>query len=114
MIDKGLEDTTETFFKHLNHSNFSTEITPGLSDLGVGTGAIMVDEGVFGKEEVFKFSNVPLAELYIEDIKTVWRDQEICVSKIPENWPEADLPTSLKEMIKSDPTKKVKIINGMV
>ncbi len=111
---KGLEETTEIFFKHLNHSNFSTEITPALSDLGIGTGAIMIEEGVFGDDEPFKFSNVPLAELYIEDRKNVWRDQEIAIGKIKENWPEADLPSSLESQLKSDPLKEIKLINGMV
>ena len=113
-VTESLEYTTNTFFKHLNHSNFSTEITPGLSDLGVGTGAIMFEQGDFEKGQFFKFANVPLSELYIEDIKNVWRDQEIPCGKIKETWPNADIPTSIENMVKQDPQKKVKIINGMV
>lgn len=109
-----LEVATETFFKHLNHSNFVTELTPSLSDYGLGTGAIMVEEGQFGEEDALKFSNVPLAELYIEDLKNVWREQEIPCGKIQDNWPEAELPTSIVSMVQNDPLKKIKILNGMV
>lgn len=111
---EGLEKLTELFFKNLNHSNFSTEIAPALSDLGIGTGAIMIEEGTFAQEELFKFTNIPLAELYIEDLKNVWRDQEIEVGKIKTSWPNADLPSEIETMIKQDPLKKIKLINGMV
>ena len=111
--DTKLQKTTDTFFKYFNHSNFVTEITPALSDYGIGTGAILIEEGVFGPDEPFKFSNVPLAELYIEDIDNVWREQEIACGKIQQNWPEADIPTSIADMVKNDPLKKIKLINGM-
>jgi hypothetical protein len=109
-----LEEATKIFFKNLNHSNFTTELTPSLSDYGIGTGAIMIEEGVFGSEETLKFTNVPLAELYVEDLKNVWREQEIEVGKIKENWPEAELTQQLEADVKKDPLKKVKILNGMV
>lgn len=118
-VNSDLESLTETFFANLNHSNFSTEITPALSDLGVGTGAIMMEEGSFEDDEVFKFTNVPLAELYPENpfggpIKTVWRQQEIAVGKIKDTWPNAELTNSLSQMAEKKPFEKVKVINGMV
>jgi len=116
--DKALESTTSTLFKHHHHSNFSTEITPGFSDLGIGTGAILIEAGEFGKE-TFKFSNVPLAELNPEHpasgkIKNVWRNREIEARHIKETWPEAVLNQQLKEMIKKNPFSKIKILNGML
>jgi len=118
-VDKALEDATDIFFSNLNHSNFSTEITPGLSDLGIGTGAILVEEGEFGKETALKFSNVPLAELNPEHpadgpIKNVWRNREVEARNIKLTWPEATIPQQLEEMIKKNPYSKVKILNGML
>jgi len=113
-VSTKLEKATTVFFKYLNHSNFSTEVIPSLSDYGIGTGAIMIEEGIFAEEEALKFSNVPLAELYVEDLKNVWRNQEIEVGKIKENWPGADLPATCETMLREDPQKKVKIINGMM
>jgi len=118
-VDKGAEKETKTFFSELNHSNFSTEITPGLSDLGIGTGAILVEEGVFAKEPALKFSNVPLAELNPEHpadgpIKNVWRNREVEARNIKLTWPEATIPQQLEEMIKKNPDSKIKILNGML
>lgn len=113
--DKLLEDSTKIFFDNLNHSNFSTEITPAFSDLGIGTGAIMIEEGSFEDDETFKFSNVPLAELYPErDLKTVWRQQKVEARLIKQIWPNADLTANLEKMAKDQPFTKVKIINGIV
>lgn len=118
--DKALEYATDIFFKNLNHSNFSTEITPGLSDLGIGTGAILVEEGRFGSTEpVLRFCNVPLAELNPEmpaygPIKNVWRTQEIEIRHIKTLWPEAEIPKELESKIKRDPLCKEKILNGML
>lgn len=80
--DQALETLTDTFFSHLNHSNFYTELAPMLIDLGVGTGAILVEEGDFASGETLRFTNVPLAELYPEKppggpIESVWRKQSI-------------------------------------
>lgn len=114
-INTKLEDLTNTFFANLNHSNFSTEITPAFSDLGIGTGAIMVEESSFeNDDDVFRFTNVPLAELIVESRDTVFRQQEIAAFKIKEVWPDAELTTSLEQMAKDAPFTKVKIINGIV
>jgi len=121
-VNKKLEDSTDIFFANLNHSNFSTEITPALSDLGVSTGAIQIEEVEFGKlgsTSTFKFSNIPLAELHPEmpasgAIENVWRPQEVEGGHIKTLWPKAILPQQLKESVKKDPQKKVKILNGML
>lgn len=115
-----LESITDEFFSNLNHSNFSTEITPALSDLGIGTGAIMIEEGAFGDDqEIFRFSNVPLAELYPENpyggrIKTVWRQHKVGAGVLEEVWPGIELTNELKELVKNKPHTKVTIINGIV
>jgi hypothetical protein len=118
-VEKGLEEATNTFFTNLNHSNFSTEISPALVDLGIGTGAILVEDGDFATGEAFRFSNVPLAELYPEasnsgSVESSWRHQEIEVRAIKTTWPGATLPQALEEMLKSKPESMVKIISGML
>jgi len=119
-IEEGLEKATDTFFLHLNHSNFSTEISPSFIDLGIGTGAILVEEGDFAKQDdVLQFTNVPLAELYPEppvrgSIESSWRLQEIEVGNIEATWPGAELPQQLQTMMKTKPNTKVKIVVGML
>ena len=112
-----LEDVTDTFFANLNHSNFDTEISQSYSDLGIGTGAIIMERGDFAKGESFKFSNVPLSELYPEKtsggpIKNVWREQDMVIRDILTTWPQADLPSALANKVKRDPEAREKILNG--
>lgn len=119
-VNKQLEVVTDKFFGYFHQSNFSTEITPGLKDWGVGTGGIEVEEGVMGRNEtLFKFTNIPLAEIYPERpasgaIKTSWREFDIEASNIKDTWPSADLPRTLEKMAKDKPLSMVRILNGHV
>ena len=114
-----LEVVTDAFFDALNHSNFDTEVSQSYNDLGIGTGAIIMEGGDFAKGEAFKFSNVPLSELFPEKtsggpIKNVWRQQDMVVRDILTTWPKADLPNDLANKVKSDPEAKEKILNGFL
>ncbi|MFQ6609425.1 MAG: portal protein, partial [Fidelibacterota bacterium] len=110
---------TKIFFSHINHSNFSTEITPSFSDLGIGTGAIQIDEVEFGKEGTITFQNVPLAELHPETpikgkIENVWRPQEIEAGHISLTWPGASMPKEVENRATKEPQAKEKILNAML
>jgi len=118
-VDKDLVEMTSTFFSHLNHSNFDTEITPSLADLGIGTGCILIEENDFDENSALKFTNIPLAELYIEkpargSIKNVWRKQMVEAGNIKTTWPDADIPAELEKIIKKDPFAEVEIKNAML
>lgn len=118
-VDKALKESTDVFFANLNHSNFDTEITPSLIDLGIGTGAILVEENDFGESSAFKFTNIPLAELYVEkpargSIDNTWRKQKVEVGNIPLTWPGADIPAELQKIIDKDPNQEVDILNGFL
>lgn len=114
-----LADVTDTFFENLNHSNFDTEISQSYNDLGIGTGAIIIEEGDFAQGEVFKFSNVPLSECFPEatsggPIKNVWRQQDMVIRDIQTTWPKAEMPPALANKAKKDPEAKEKILNGFL
>lgn len=118
-VNKDLEEGTKLFFDSLNHSNFDTEINPALVDMGVGTGAIAIDEGEFGSGDTFNFTNVPLSELYIEKPasgrpRSGWRKQKVAVGKIEMIWPGVQLPDQLEKMKKSDPGKEVELLAGFL
>lgn len=118
-IDKLLKEATDTFFSNLNHSNFDTEITPSLIDLGIGTGAILVEENEFDEASAFKFTNIPLAELYIEKpargaIKNTFRKQKVEAGNIVTTWPKAKIPADLQKIIDKTPEKEVDIINAFL
>lgn len=117
-IDKLLEKATDDFFSALNHSNFYTEIAPALTDLAVGTGGILIEEGEFNKGEPIRFINVPLAELYPEkcigNVDNVWRKQKISPRNILKAWPQAKLTDKLKKMAEMPDPKDVVIWNGQI
>lgn len=118
-VDKLLTEATDTFFSNLNHSNFDTEITPSLNDLAIGTGCILVEENDFDESSAIKFTNIPLAELYIEKpargaIKNIWRRQKVEAGNIKQTWPKADIPSDLEKIIKKDPMTEVEVLNAML
>lgn len=118
-IDQGLQTATDVFFNHINQSNFSTEISPALKDLAIGTGAIMVEELPFGEDKILQFTNVPLSELYPEQppgsiVESAWRKQLIEVRHIKRLWPEAELTAALSRVVEKEPTKEITIWNGML
>lgn len=118
-LNKDLKSVTDVFFSTLNHSNFYTEISPGLSDLGIGTGAIQVEEEEFGKANPVRFCNIPLPELYLEKppyggIDNVWRKQSIRPENIKRNWPKAKLTKKLGELASKPDSKEIEIWNGQV
>jgi len=118
-VNKALEEGNDLLFDSLNHSNFDTEINPSLVDMGVGTGAIVIDEGEFNSGDVFRFSNVPLAELYVEKpamgrIRSGWRKHKMAVGKIEQVWPGAKLSDQLEKMKEKDPNTDVDILSGFL
>lgn len=112
-VEKELKTGTDKFFSNINHSNFDTEITPALRDLSIGTGAILIEEADFTESSAFKFTCIPLSELYIEPSGGVWRKHRLPVQTIQDTWPEADLPPKLVKLLKEDPNQEVDIVNGM-
>lgn len=118
-VDKSLKEATDVFFANLNHSNFDTEITPALNDLAIGTGCILIEENDFDESSAFKFTNVPLAELYIEKpargaVKSSWRKQKVEVGNIKATWPNAEIPEELEKIIAKDENKEEDILNGFL
>lgn len=118
-VDKKLKESTDTFFINLNHSNFDTELTPSLIDLSIGTGCMLVEENDFDESSAFKFTNIPLAELYIEKpargaVKNVWRKQKVEAANMLITWPNMDVPQDLKKILDKDPNQELDILNGFL
>lgn len=118
-IDKQLEKITDKFFSVINHSNFYTEIAPALIDLGIGTGAIAIEENPLGYNVPIRFVNIPLAELYIEKpaggaIENVWRKQKVKPEHIKQLWPMANLTEKLEKMAQKPDAEEICVWNGQV
>jgi len=116
-VNKDLEAGTKAFFNALNHSNFDTEVDPALLDWTIGTGAIIMDSGELSGRDLFRFTNVPLSELYPEKaikgrVRSGWRKQSIPVGHIKQLWPDAKLTEKLEKMLQKNPEGMVDILNG--
>lgn len=116
-VEEYLEEATDIIFDHINHSNFNAQIKETFLDLGVSTGALIVEEGD-GIDSFLNFRSVSLSEVILERSargipETVWRDIKVAVADISYIWPKAELTQSLKDKIQRDPTIEISLIEGV-
>lgn len=118
-VQVGLKQATETYFSHLNHSNFNMQVHESLQDLAVGTGALNFWRGPLGGK-LFRFDACPMAELCLEEgpmstIESTWREINICVGHIGRIYPGAQLQRQDAELVKNGKLQqKVKKIEGVL
>ena len=114
-VEEYLEKATDIIFHHINHSNFNGQIKETFLDLGISTGAIIVEEGD-GIQSALNFRSVSLSEILIEKsalgiVETVWRDIKVNVQDIKYIWPKAKLNDKLEQMTDDNP--EVNLIEGV-
>lgn len=111
-VNLDLQEITNKVFNYIHRSNFDTAISECYYDLGIGTGALICNEGP--DDSPLQFYSVPMARLAIEDsvngkIESVYRWwDEIKVMDIMTMWPKAKIPALMKDLYKQDPTAVVK------
>lgn len=113
-----LEETTETVFEHIRSSNFASQAHTAFLDLGISTGAIIVEAGD-GIQSSLNFRCISLSEIVIEQsqqgiVKTVFREFKLPCGDITEIYPNADITETLKSMITNSPTNEVTLIEGTI
>ena len=117
-IETQLEKMTETVFSHINSSNFSSQINECFLDLGISTGAIIVEEGD-GIQSSLRFRAVPLAHLILERsirgiAETVWQRIKLPASDIAGIFPHIKMTDELNRMVKDKPETEVEFIEGVM
>ena len=113
-----LEESTDIVFNHIRSSNFASQAHTAFLDLGISTGALVVEEGD-GIQSALNFRCISLSELVIEQsqqgiVKTVFREFKIPVGDILEVYPTAKLTEKLKELAANKPTEEVTLMEGVV
>lgn len=119
VVDK-LQETTETIFNYINHSNFSTVVPEIFLDLMVGTGAMTVEEG--DHDEPLLHDCVPLSSLELEEgpngsIKTEFQKHSITARNLIATFrgmTMESLPPKIQERIRKQPDSKIDVIRGCV
>jgi hypothetical protein len=104
-----LEDITKTLFQYLHMSNFHTEFATSLSDLGIGTGAMLVNKGRKGRP--FVFQAVPISEVYLEQgpygrVDTAFRHLEEYGRNVLQMWDDADINETLTALFDAKKDEK--------
>ena len=117
-VNTYLEEVTEVVFQHIGSSNFSSQVHESFIDLGISTGALIVEAGD-GIQSSLNFRCVSLSELYIEQsskgiVDTVFRTLTIPANSISDTWPKAKINEKLKQIISNKPTEECKFIEGVI
>ncbi len=116
-LAKSLDAIRDTFFNHLQMSNFDTQIAESLLDLGLGTGALLVQKGTAGRP--LHFTAVPLSQLYLEEgvngtVGSVFRRHKVPVRTLTSTWQDATLNDALTKLIQEKPDDDVELIEATI
>ena len=116
-VEDYLEKATDIIFDHINHSNFNAQVKETFLDLGISTGAIIVEEGD-GINTSLNFRSVSLSQVILERSErgipeTVWREIKVTAADIESIWPRAKITSSIKQKIDKDPSCEVTLIEGI-
>jgi hypothetical protein len=116
-LQKELDGITAALHLSLRTSTFHAELHEANHDVGIGTGTLFMEAGTFPGE--FTFKALPLTTVAIlngpDDKPGMWfRWSEKELGDIGTLWPDATIPQSLRQKLKSDPTSKVKIVEACI
>jgi len=119
-VNVKLEEMTETLFEHINSSNFSSQISECFMDLGISTGAIIVDAGD-GIQSSLRFRSVPLQEISIARttsgiVETVFREITIPFSDMERLFPLAfeKMSDDDKSDYRDKPETDITLVEGVI
>ena len=114
-LRRALDKIREAFFSYIQMSNFDTQIAEALMDLGLGTGALLVQKG--GPKNPLQFSAVPLSQLYLEEgpngtVGAVFRKHTVAADMLKSTWPDAVFNEELQKIIAQTPQKPIELVEG--
>lgn len=108
-------ENDETYFKLIGKSNFLQCAHQAIMEMYISTGVILVNPGT--PEMPFHFTSVPLHEISVGPgplgtIQDVYREYKVPVGAIKNTWPKAIISQQIQDMINTDPTQEIDIIEG--
>ena len=117
-INRQLEKITDVVFDHIHHSNFLAATHEAFKDLGISTGALIIEEGD-GISSSLNFRAIPMMELIPErssdgKIRTVWRKFKLEANRIMDMYPDATLTSLIEKIIQDNPEQFLQLIEGTV
>lgn len=115
-----LEDIARKIQSHFDRSNFVVEMHQCFLDLAVGgTSTLYFEETDIGEYSAFKFSNVPLQDIVLEEgakgfLDTSFRMLSLSLSEILSRYPDAELPHYLLKKGEEDTQEKFNVLESVV
>ena len=111
MIQEALDTYMRKLFVYIHRSNFDVVVNECYFDLGVGTGALIVNQ--YTDEEPLLFTSVPMDKLAIEEAMNgrveswfrTWEDVKITEIKV--RWGNATLTPEMMQMAAENPDAKI-------
>ena len=103
-----LDSISETMHAHFDRSNFALEIHQCYFDLiTAGTACLLFEEAPIGSASAFKFTAVPLSEVYLDEgptgrLDVTFRESRLDQDSFTTRFPEFELSEKIKKSNKSD------------
>ena len=114
-----LASATEVLRHHFDRSNFAIEIHQCYLDLiTVGTASLLFEEAKIGESSAFRFTAIPLSEVYVDEsgsgrLDTTFRCSFVSYEVLRTRFPEAILDESFVRRAKSDSEIKIKVVEAV-
>lgn len=113
--NKILENIAKLFFSAIDTSNFATSANESFQDLGLGTGALFIEEDKSAaRPSPVNFIAVPPIEIAIGEgatgcVEDVFRRRKVVGRLIERHWKDAKLPQALATKIDDKPEDEIEI-----
>lgn len=111
--NKLLQQVTDLFFAVIDTSNFATSANESFQDLGLGTGALFIEEDRSpARPSPVNFIAVPPIEIAIGEgaagnIEDVFRRRKVIARLVKSHWKDAKVSSALDERIRDKPEEEL-------
>lgn len=114
-VDRDLEEINDLIFDEIWESNFSQEVHESHLDMGISTGALLVEEG---KRDLLHNTALPVHEIYLEagprdEIGGMFREREIKAGHLPALYPDGEFSDALQKQIDKEADKPLKVCDAI-
>ena len=112
-----LDAYNDKMFDTLKQSNFDVAIGEFLLDLCVGTAVMLVQPG----DDVNPINFIPVPQFLVSfdegangQVDNVYRRMKLKAESIQRQWPDAEIPAEMKNLIEQKPTEEIDLIEATI
>ena len=118
VMEQQLQSHTQHVLRILEASNLNLEANLAIQDCGVSTGLLKISIDKNNKYAPISFEAIPMHEVAISEyngkIENVWRKFKVPARDIQCIWPKAELPREINEILKTNPSDEVELIESTI